>query len=135
MADEAKLQLLESKIAVARRELNNLRSDMYSMKKMFGQKFKEIKEMFEKGKQECILQDNLQRLATYNNPQRQDTPRSFNSEMKPIGFVESCFKEKNGIPRQPSVCPAAKAKLCVSVKGFTNPEHSLEGLENFSHVW
>ena len=49
MADEAKLQLLESKIAVARRELNNLRSDMYSMKKMFGQKFKEIKEMVEKG--------------------------------------------------------------------------------------
>lgn len=49
MADQAKFQLLESKIAVARRELNNLRSDMHSMKKMFVQKFKEIKEMVEKG--------------------------------------------------------------------------------------
>ncbi|XP_020600832.1 tRNA (adenine(37)-N6)-methyltransferase-like [Orbicella faveolata] len=55
--------------------------------------------------------------------------------MMPIGFVQSCFKEKNGIPRQPSVCPAAKAKLCVSVRGFTNPGHCLDGLENFSHVW
>ncbi|KAL9986484.1 hypothetical protein ACROYT_G000639 [Oculina patagonica] len=135
MADEAKFQLLESKIAVARRELNKLRSDMHSMKKMFVQKLKEIKEMAEKGNQKSIPQDSHKGLASDHNPQRQDTPIAFHSEMEPIGFVESCFKEKNGIPRQPSVCPAAKAKLCVSVKGFTNPEHSLDGLENFSHVW
>ena len=49
MADEKSFQPLESKIALARRELNNLRSDMYSMKKMFAQKFKEIKEMVETG--------------------------------------------------------------------------------------
>ena len=49
MADEANFQSLESKIALARRELNNLRSDMYSMKKMFAQKFKEIKGMVETG--------------------------------------------------------------------------------------
>ena len=49
MADEANFQPLESKIALARRELNNLRSDMYSMKRMFAQKLKEIKEMVETG--------------------------------------------------------------------------------------
>ena len=49
MADEANFQRLESKIGLARRELNNLRSEMYSMKKMFVQKFKEIKEMVETG--------------------------------------------------------------------------------------
>ena len=67
----------------------------------------------------------------------QDTQehKTFNLEMKPIGFIESCFKEKNGIPRQPSVCPAAKATLCVNIEGFTNPEHCLEGLEKFSHIW
>ena len=71
------------------------------------------------------------------NPQiwHNQEQRVFHSDMKPIGFAESCFKEKNGIPRQPSVCPSAKAKLCVTVEGFTNPEHSLEGLEKFSHVW
>ena len=67
----------------------------------------------------------------------QDTQKhkTFNLEMKPIGFIESCFKEKNGIPRQPSVCPVAKATLCVNIEGFTNPEHCLEGLEKFSHIW
>ena len=55
MADEANYQSLESKIALARRELNNLRSDIYSMKKMFAQKFKEIKGMVETGKVTYIL--------------------------------------------------------------------------------
>lgn len=56
-------------------------------------------------------------------------------EMKPIGCIESCFKEKNGIPRQPSICPTSKANLSINIEGFTNPEHSLLGLEKFSHVW
>lgn len=56
-------------------------------------------------------------------------------EMKPIGFIESCFKEKNGIPRQPRICPTSKANLSINIEGFTNPEHSLLGLEKFSHVW
>lgn len=69
--------------------------------------------------------------------QRKDAEKheTCNSGMKPIGLVESCFKEKNGIPRQPSVCPLTKASLSVNVEGFTNPVHSLEGLEKFSHVW
>ena len=89
------------------------------------------------GKQESIQQDNNinKQLISDKKFQWQNAQASFNPDMKPIGFVQSCFKEKNGIPRQPSVCPGAKAKLCVSVKGFTNPEHSLDGLQNFSHVW
>ena len=88
------------------------------------------------GKQGSTQQDNNKQLTSDKKFQSwQNAQTSFNPEMKPIGFVQSCFKEKNGIPRQPSVCPAAKAKLCVSVKGFTNPEHCLDGLDNFSHVW
>lgn len=87
------------------------------------------------GKRENTQQDNNKELTSDNKFQWKNAQTSFNPEMKPIGFVQSCFKEKNGIPRQPSVCPTAKAKLCVSIKGFTNPEHCLDGLENFSHVW
>ena len=50
MADESKLQVLERKIAVARRELNKIRSDVNSMKKMFIQKFKEVKELSVQGR-------------------------------------------------------------------------------------
>lgn len=49
MADDATNRVLEQKIAVARRELNNLRRDVNSLKKMFIQKFNEVKELLEKG--------------------------------------------------------------------------------------
>nr|XP_022332662.1 tRNA (adenine(37)-N6)-methyltransferase-like [Crassostrea virginica]XP_022332663.1 tRNA (adenine(37)-N6)-methyltransferase-like [Crassostrea virginica] len=56
-------------------------------------------------------------------------------EVKPIGYINSLFTFKNGTPRQPSVCPFARGSLEVEKSIFTNPDHSLEGLEEFSHVW
>lgn len=55
--------------------------------------------------------------------------------MTPIGYIASCFNSKNGIPRQPSLCPTAKGTLTIEKSVFTNPEHSLTGLEEFSHIW
>ncbi|XP_035220251.1 tRNA (adenine(37)-N6)-methyltransferase-like isoform X2 [Stegodyphus dumicola] len=55
--------------------------------------------------------------------------------MVPIGHISSCFNTKNGIPRQPSLCSAAKATLKIENSIFTNPEHSLIGLDEFSHIW
>ncbi|CAH1254409.1 TRMO [Branchiostoma lanceolatum] len=53
----------------------------------------------------------------------------------PIGYLESCFKQKAGTPRQPTVCDLSKAKLTISRSIFNNPEHSLDGIEKFSHLW
>ncbi|CAL1290993.1 unnamed protein product [Larinioides sclopetarius] len=55
--------------------------------------------------------------------------------MTPVGFISSCFKTKNGIPRQPSLCLAAKGTLTIEKRIFSNPEHSLIGLKEFSHIW
>lgn len=55
--------------------------------------------------------------------------------MNPIGYVHSIFTYKNGTPRQPSLCPYARGKLMIEKTVFNNPEHSLEDLEAFSHVW
>jgi len=51
----------------------------------------------------------------------------------PIGTIESCFKEKFGIPRQPGLAPAAQAALVLHPP-YSNPE-ALTGLEAFSHIW
>ncbi|MDD5655964.1 MAG: tRNA (N6-threonylcarbamoyladenosine(37)-N6)-methyltransferase TrmO [Elusimicrobia bacterium] len=50
-----------------------------------------------------------------------------------IGRIESCFREKFGTPRQGALVPESAARLRVSKEFF--PEHSLRGLEEFSHVW
>ena len=52
--------------------------------------------------------------------------------MKPIGFLESCFREKFGTPRQSGFVQSAKAKLTL-INSINSS--SLEGLEEFSHVW
>ncbi|XP_057580311.1 tRNA (adenine(37)-N6)-methyltransferase isoform X2 [Hippopotamus amphibius kiboko] len=53
---------------------------------------------------------------------------------EPIGYLESCFSAKNGTPRQPSICSHSRACLRIRKSIFNNPEHSLMGLEQFSHV-
>lgn len=54
---------------------------------------------------------------------------------EPIGYLESCFLAKNGTPRQPTICSHSRACLRIRKSIFNNPEHSLMGLEQFSHVW
>lgn len=53
--------------------------------------------------------------------------------MKPIGYLESCFKDKFGTPRQPGLVKEAHAFLKISPE--FQPEESLQGLEGFSHIW
>jgi len=52
---------------------------------------------------------------------------------KPIGIIESCFKEKFGIPRQSGLATEARATL----KMFPPFDQlaAFEGLEDFSHIW
>lgn len=53
--------------------------------------------------------------------------------LEPIGFVESPYKEKFAIPRQPGLVPAAHGKILLI--GDVNNEDAVKGLEQFSHVW
>ena len=53
--------------------------------------------------------------------------------LRVIGHLRSCFREKFGTPRQPRLVPGAVASLTVARDLL--PEHSLAGLDRFSHVW
>ena len=52
---------------------------------------------------------------------------------RPIGFIESCYREKFGTPRQGALVPQAPARLRILPEFI--PEQSLVGLAEFSHVW
>lgn len=52
---------------------------------------------------------------------------------KVIGVLESCYREKFGTPRQPHLVPGSFARLKICPQYA--PEHSLQGLSEFSHVW
>jgi len=61
---------------------------------------------------------------------------SFQNEVTfhPIGRIWTVFTEKNGTPRQGQLCTKAKGILTLT---FTEQgiSHSLEGLEQFTHIW
>jgi tRNA-Thr(GGU) m(6)t(6)A37 methyltransferase TsaA len=58
---------------------------------------------------------------------------SGDEQLKIIGTLKSCFREKFGTPRQPHLVPGATATLKIARQ--YQPEQSLVGLERFSHVW
>lgn len=60
---------------------------------------------------------------------------SGNISLNPIGVIRTEFFNKTAVPRQPSLGSEILGKLEISLETFTNPEHSLEGLEEFSHLW
>lgn len=50
-----------------------------------------------------------------------------------IGYIDSCFKEKFGIPRQPGLVKEAKATLHL-LPPYSQPE-AVKGLDAYSHIW
>ncbi|XP_013098076.1 tRNA (adenine(37)-N6)-methyltransferase [Stomoxys calcitrans] len=62
------------------------------------------------------------------NPQAKDT-------FRPIGVIRTCFPEKRAVPRQSSVGGRLRGLIELNSDVFTNPEHALDGLEEYSHLW
>jgi tRNA-Thr(GGU) m(6)t(6)A37 methyltransferase TsaA len=54
-------------------------------------------------------------------------------QFQPIGFIQSCYKEKFGIPRQPGLVTEARASLTL-IPPF-NQANTIHGLAQFSHIW
>jgi len=64
------------------------------------------------------------------------TPNSENHSainVEPIGHIDSCYPDKFGTPRQPGLVKQALAKIIIA-PAF-QPEQSLQGLAEFSHLW
>lgn len=65
--------------------------------------------------------------------QKANSLESTSYPMIPIGTVQSCFSTRNGTPRQPLLVPLARA--CLMFDPMRVPPASLEGLEEYSHIW
>ena len=52
--------------------------------------------------------------------------------VQPVGHIESCYRQCIGTPRQGLLVPASRASVVLASN--MSPE-SMDGLEEFSHVW
>eukprot|EP00063_Salmo_salar_P075511 XP_014050346.1 PREDICTED: nef-associated protein 1 isoform X1 [Salmo salar] len=123
---------LNQQISVMRKEIKNLRQLLDSAVRSHR-------------KHMTSLQSALTHIGQSRSPKSQPRPQADletqNSLEKgtiqtvPIGYISSCFSVKNGTPRQPTICGPSRATLQIQQSVFNNPEHSLVGLDNYSHVW
>lgn len=121
-------EVLRRELETARNELKNIRQQLHKQKSVHDKEVKSIKHMLNQ-----IRNDTIRSEIPENTVTTESTTEIYN--MHPIGFIKSWFKCKNGTPRQPTVCPETKAFLQIEKSVFSNPEHSLIGLEEFSYVW
>lgn len=134
---------LEAASSVIRKELKNLRKQVESLKFMVQSEIHKIRDLVTKERgnphsevtgrhEESCVKGSENSCKSKEGVNKSSTGLSLLSAMS-IGRMKTCFKEKNGTPRQPSLCSKASGSLTVEV--FGNPDHSLEGLKEYSHVW
>lgn len=56
-------------------------------------------------------------------------------KFKPIGVIKTVFTEKRGVPRQANIADTILSRIELCKGLFSNPEQSLETLDEFSHFW
>ena len=117
-------------------EKRNLYSnDSYSSNTlMLEQKVKELEACLEKEKElrksERASRINIQRRAREEKT-KENLLKGFTYNT--IGFIRSPFGKRCGTPRQPTLCPAAKGRICFD-KSIIQAEHFQE-IRDFSHIW
>lgn len=80
----------------------------------------------------CVTTTNT--LTDVTTPQ-EPPPENGSISFKPIGVIRTAFPDKKAVPRQATVGAEILGRIILSADIFTNPEHSLEGLTDFSHIW
>ncbi|XP_051561009.1 tRNA (adenine(37)-N6)-methyltransferase [Myxocyprinus asiaticus] len=125
---------LTQQVSVMRREIKNLRQQLDGSIRAHKKQMSSLQSMLT----DCMKHDRLQSVS--KSPSQ--SPSGMNQLLEqgrihtlPIGYISSCFAVKNGTPRQPTICSSSRASLKIEPSVFNNPEHSLIGLEQYSHIW
>lgn len=124
---------LSSQLTQARNELNNLRKKMQAMRAQHRKDIIKVEEMLKINLNQTNTSE-VSATSCETLPGIQ-CPSKCCSNWKPIGHLKTSFHCKNGTPRQGSVSSLSRGMLRVEKDIFNNPQHSLEGLQEYSHVW
>ncbi|XP_006629903.2 tRNA (adenine(37)-N6)-methyltransferase [Lepisosteus oculatus] len=125
------VQKLQQQISVMRKEIKNLRQLTDGAVRSHRKNLSSLQSVL------TSIEEDRTRVVV---PQSDREPSVLSLEKGiiqtvPIGYIESCFATKTGTPRQPTICTSSRATLRIKKAVFNNPEHSLVGLDQYSHVW
>ncbi|EFN84634.1 Nef-associated protein 1 [Harpegnathos saltator] len=124
---------LLGQLNTARREINNLRQQVKSLRYILDKDVDNIKRLLELQQHgETIPQS---KLISSEQAKPSTSKEQEILKLKPIGVISTWFPNKRATPRQPGICGKVPGKLTLYNSVFTNPDHALQGLQDFSHMW
>ncbi|CAK9797697.1 tRNA (adenine(37)-N6)-methyltransferase [Anthophora plagiata] len=124
---------LLGQLNVARKEINNLRQQIKSLRYIHEKDIDTVKRLLDSYRNGSPLSEAKVIIPDDVKPSTSTADDSI--KLKPIGIISTWFPSKRGTPRQTGVCGKVPGKLLLYNSIFTNPDHALEGLQDFSHMW
>ncbi|XP_052897193.1 tRNA (adenine(37)-N6)-methyltransferase [Anopheles moucheti] len=132
----SEIEYLKAQLATARSEIKNLRQQLSNLQHMHTKEHQHILKLL--GDYRCEGCQEKQQQNGHSNKKQgvaEDDDGADGCTFKPIGVIKTVFNEKRAVPRQASLAAGLLSRIDISSTTFNNPAHSLEGLENFSHLW
>ncbi|XP_029840856.2 tRNA (adenine(37)-N6)-methyltransferase isoform X2 [Ixodes scapularis] len=121
------VESLQRELTVCRNEISNLRKTLRAMNVQFKTQCADIRK---------ALQPTEQAEPTPPEPEKREAGKENGAFVfAPIGRIRTAFPSKNATPRQACICSQSSATLSIDKEVFNRPQHCLDGLEEFSHVW
>ncbi|XP_076245265.1 uncharacterized protein LOC143185860 [Calliopsis andreniformis] len=127
------VKYLLGQLDTARREINNLRQQIKTLRYIHEKDVDAIKRLLETCKNRTPLPET--KVISPDNVKPSTSADDDTIKLKPIGVISTGFPSKRGTPRQTGICGKLPGKLLLHNSIYTNPEHALEGLQEFSHMW
>ncbi|XP_068975527.1 uncharacterized protein [Bombus flavifrons] len=124
---------LLGQLNIARKEINNLRQQIKSLRYIHEKDVDSIKRLLESFRNRPSMSD--AKVIGPDDVKPSTSTDDDTIKLKPIGVISTWFPSKRGTPRQTGVCGKVPGKLLLYNSIFTNPDHALEGLQDFSHMW
>lgn len=121
---------LQRELTVCRNEIANLRKSLRSISAQFKNQCGDIKNALE-----ALTQPSTSTAPSDHGLLAEGEKESETFCFSPIGHIRTAFPSKNATPRQACICSHSTATLTIDKRVFNRPQHCLEGLEEFSHIW
>ncbi|OAD58195.1 Nef-associated protein 1 [Eufriesea mexicana] len=124
---------LLGQLNIARKEINNLRQQIRRLRYIHEKDVDTIMRLLESYKNGPSMSE--AKVIAPDDVKPSTSTDDDTIKLKPIGIISTWFPSKRGTPRQTGICGKVPGKLLLYNSIFTNPDHALEGLQDFSHMW
>ncbi|XP_043257187.1 tRNA (adenine(37)-N6)-methyltransferase [Colletes gigas] len=127
------VKYLVGQLNTARKEINNLRQQIKTLRYIHEKDVNTIKRLLESYSNGASVSE--AKVISEDDVKPSTSADDDNVKLKPIGIISTWFPCKRGTPRQPGICGNVPGKILLYNSIYTNPAHALEGLQDFSHMW